>query len=180
MKHEQIIQPTYVNEYVQIGEKSKIWRFCNIYGTKEHPVIIGDNTQIGTSSEIKPNVKIGSNCRFQYGLFVPEGVTIDDFVFIGPRVTFTNDKYPDIEKTFNGKWICLQTRVESYVSIGAGVVILPGLRIGEYAQIGGGSIVTKDVEAYSIMLGNPARKFGDIRDEKFKKHYEKLLSRATR
>jgi len=175
MNPEQIVEPTYVNEHVQLGRCSRIWRFCNIYGTRDHPVIIGDNTQIGTGSEIKPNVKIGNNCRFQFGLFIPEQVTIDDFVFIGPRVTFTNDKYPDIAKTLSGIWTCLSTHIGHHVSIGAGVVILPGINVGEYVQIGGGSIVTKSIDPYSIVVGNPARKVGDIRDNKFRGYYEELL-----
>jgi acetyltransferase-like isoleucine patch superfamily enzyme len=172
----EIIQPSNVNEHVYIGKDSKIWRYCNVYGTKAEPVIIGDNVQIGGNSEIKPGVKIKNNCRIQYGLFAPEGITINENVFIGPRVTFTNDKYPDIVKTLKGTWDRLETIVDSYVSIGAGAVIIPGVKIGKYAQIGAGTIVTKNIDDYAIIAGNPGKKVGDIRDEKFKHIYKRLLN----
>lgn len=175
MNLEKIVLPSFVNEYVIIGEGSRIWRFCNIYGTKENPVKIGDNTQIGTGCEIKPNVFIGNNCRIQYGVFIPEQVKIEDYVFIGPRAAFTNDKYPDIVKTLNKTWIPKITNIKSYVTIGAGAIILPNITVEEYAQIGAGAIVTKKVNAFSIVQGNPAKKVGDIREDKFKEIYKEIL-----
>jgi len=77
----------------KIGHGVKVWHFCNIYGC-----VIGDNTQIGSFCEIKEKVKIGKNCRFQSYVFIPEGTVIGDYVFLGPRVTFTNDKYPSAVK----------------------------------------------------------------------------------
>ena len=173
-----IEKPTYVNKYVHMGVGSKIWRYCNIYGTEEAPVLIGDETQIGSYCEIKPGVDIGSHCRLQSGIFIPDGVTIDDFVFIGPNVTFTNDKYPDIVKTENKIWDIKKTTIDKYVSIGAGSVINPGLTIKNYAQIGSGAVVTKDVDPFAIVVGNPAKKIGDIR--KKTEHYDVLLQVAKK
>jgi acetyltransferase-like isoleucine patch superfamily enzyme len=170
-----LVYPTKVNQYVKIGDNSKIWSNCNIYGSEKFPVIIGNNVNIGSFTEIKPNTIIGNCCRIQYGCFIPEGVIIEDSVFIGPRVTFTNDKFPDIVKTHRGTWKSLETLVKSYSSIGAGVVILPGITIYQAAQIGAGSVITKNVDPYAIVAGNPAKKVGDIRDEKFKNIYSELL-----
>ena len=175
MTIDKIVQPTYVNEFVQIGEGSKIWRFCNVYGTKEHPVIIGDDTQIGSFCEIKPEVFIGNHCRLQSYVFIPEGVLIKDKIFIGPRVTFTNDRYPDIEKTLNGKWNKTYTTVSSGASIGAGVVVNPGAHIGKCAIIGSGAVLIKEVPDYAIVVGNPGRIIGDIRDRKYREQYKELL-----
>lgn len=170
-KLEQLMQPTMVNDFVKLGKDSKIWRNCNVYGTNEEPVIIGENTQIGHGSEIKPGVIIGDNCRFQYGLFVPEGISFGDYVFVGPRVTFTNDKYPDIAKTLYQTWSIIKTHVSSFASIGGGAIILPGANIGLAAQIGGGSVVTKPIPEYKIVVGNPAKIVGDIRDQKVRSRY---------
>lgn len=167
---------TLLNDYVSIGKGSKIWHFCNIYGTQEHPVVIGQNTQIGSHSEIKPGVSIGSNCRFQNGVFIPEGTSIDDFVFIGPHVTFTNDKYPDIEKTLKCTWKLSPVHVESYASLGAGVIVLPGVRIGRAAQIGSGSVVARNIEPYAVVAGNPARQIGDVHDNKYRERYAELIA----
>ena len=162
-------------EHVHLGEYSKIWNNCNIYGTKEEPIIIGENTQIGANCEIKPGVHIGNNCRIQNGVFIPEGVTIDDYVFIGPHVVFTNDKYPTAVSAINGTWKRLESCVGEYTSIGANAVIMPGVEIREYCQIGAGAIVTKNVDIYSIVAGNPAKKIGDLRKKPYKKIFEELL-----
>jgi acetyltransferase-like isoleucine patch superfamily enzyme len=169
MKLEQIVQPTYVNEFVKLGKSSIIWRYCNVYGTKKENVIIGSNSQIGAYCEIKPGVKIGNYCRLQSGVFIPEGVTIKNEVFIGPHSVFLNDKYPDILKTLNKTWKQIDTLVESYVSIGGNATILPGANIGQYAQIGAGAVVTKPVPAYAIVVGNPAKIIGDVRDKRYKR-----------
>lgn len=153
---------------VKIGEDSKIWDFCNIYGTEKHPVIIGKNTQIGTYSEIKPGVIIGDNCRFQSYIFIPEGTKIGNYVFIGPGVKFANDKYPTAEKAINGEWTLEASVVEDHAVIGLGALIAPGIKIGEYAVVGLGSVVFKNVNPYTIIMGNPAQVIGDVRSERFR------------
>lgn len=111
---------------------------------------IGEDSTIHAPVWIGKDVHIGKACRVQAFSFIPEGAQIEDFVFIGPNVTFTNDKHPpsqEWQKTFVGMG----------ASIGAGTVILPGVTIGEFAVIGAGSVVTKDVPPKEMWFGNPAR-----------------------
>lgn len=154
-----------VREDVSIGRDSKIWHFCNLYGCK-----IGSNTQVGSYSEIKEGAELGDNCRLQSYVFIPEGTKIGDYVFIGPRVTFLNDKYPTAKKAINKTWNLEAIVIEDNVSIGGNSVILPGVRIGEGAVIGAGSVITKDVPKYKVVCGNPARVVGDVNDEKFREY----------
>lgn len=155
------------NKYVTIGNNTKIWNFCNIYGTKKEPVYIGDNTQIGSYVEIKPGVKIGRYCRIQAFVFIPERTVIGDYVFIGPRVTFTNEKYPTSKKAITKTSTIKPCQISSHVTIGAGAVIGPGIKIGKYAFIGMGAVVVKDVKDYQIVVGNPARTVGEVTDKKY-------------
>ncbi len=116
--------------------------------------IIGEDCKIHSHVWIGKNVKIGNNVKIQAFSFIPDGVTIEDNVFIGPRITFTNDKYPPS----GGKgWT--ETFVKSGASIGAGAVILPGITIGKNARVGAGAVVTKNVPDNEIVVGNPARIF---------------------
>jgi UDP-2-acetamido-3-amino-2,3-dideoxy-glucuronate N-acetyltransferase len=125
----------------------KIWDHCNIYGST-----LGNDVSVGFGSEIG-NAIIGDNVRIGAMSFICEGVTIENDVFIAPRVTFTNDKYPPSDKS---KW--QKTIVKQKASIGAGCVILCGVTIGEGAKIGAGSVVTKNVPAGELWIGSPARK----------------------
>jgi UDP-2-acetamido-3-amino-2,3-dideoxy-glucuronate N-acetyltransferase len=133
---------------VEVGEGTKISDHVNIYKCK-----IGRNCKIEAYVYIEGGVIIGDNCKIKPFVFLPTGVTIEDDVFIGPNVTFTNDKYPRAR----GEWKLLQTRVKRGVSIGANCTILPGLTIGEHALVGAGSVVTKDVPDHAVVSGNPAR-----------------------
>lgn len=153
---------TIIGEDVEIGEGSKIWHFCNLFGGK-----IGKNTQIGCFCEFKRGFEIGDDCRLQ-AYVVGEDVKIGNKVFIGPQVVFVDDKYPTAEKTIKGTFKKELVIVEDDVTIGGNCVILPGIKIGQGAVIGAGSVVTKDVPAYAVVYGNPARVVGDVRDEKYK------------
>jgi len=114
---------------------------------------IGKNCKVHSHVWIGNNVKIGDNCKIEAFCFIPDGVEIGHNVFLGPRVTFTNDKYPP---SFGKGW--LDTFVEDGVSIGAGAVILPGIRLDKGCRIGAGAVVTKNVPADEVWVGNPARK----------------------
>ena len=133
-----------------IGKNTKIWhrKHSNIHPKSK----IGANCRIHSHVWIGRNVAIGDNCKVQAFTFIPDGVTIEDKVFIGPRATFSNDKNPPS----HGKgWTT--TLVKSGAVIGAGAVILPGLTIGENAVIGAGAVVTKDVPPNVTVVGNPAK-----------------------
>ena len=111
---------------------------------------IGENCTIHAPVWIGNNVVIGNRVKIQAFAFIPDGVTIEDDVFIGPHVCFTNDKYPP-----SSNWS--KTLVRNGARVGAGAVILPGITIGEGATVGAGSVVTRDVEPLSTVVGNPAR-----------------------
>lgn len=136
----------------KIGENTKIWNFCNVYDCE-----IGSNTQIGSYCEIKPNAKIGDFCRIQSYVFISDETQIGSYVFIGPRVTFLNDKNPDVEKTLLRKWNLEAVIVEDYVTIGGGTVILPGVKIRKGSFIGAGSVLTKSTNENEMWYGNPAK-----------------------
>ncbi|MCK4347314.1 MAG: N-acetyltransferase, partial [Thermoplasmatales archaeon] len=100
----------------------------------------------------------GKNCKIRPFVFIPSDVKIGNEVFISPGVIFTNDKYPKVK----GEWKQLNTIVEDEVSIGAGAVVLPGVRIGRGAMVGAGAVVTKDVPSNAVVVGNPARVVGEV------------------
>lgn len=142
---------------VKLGRGVKIYDFVNLYGCE-----IGDNSKIGTFVEIQKGAKIGKNCKVSSHTFICEGVTVEDNVFIGHNVTFTNDFYPHATAE-NGQmqteddWVCVPTLVKKGASIGSGVTLLCGITVGEDAIVGAGSVVIKDVPANTIVVGNPAR-----------------------
>ena len=142
---------------VRVGENVRIFDFVNLY-----ECVIGDNSLIATFVEIQKGVVIGKNCKISSHSFICEGVTIEDNVFIGHGVMFTNDKRPravNPDGTMRGSedWTLIRTVVKSGASIGSNATILPGIVIGEYALIGAGAVVTKDVPAHSTVVGNPAQ-----------------------
>jgi len=147
-----------IEKDVQLGRDVKVYHpeLVNLYGCS-----IGDNTKIGAFVEIRSDVRIGANCKLQAFVFIPEGVTIEDEVFIGPHVCFTNDRYPratiDGHLTESGKdWQHETTLIKRGASIGANSTILCGITIGENAMIAAGSVVTRDVEPFALVKGNPA------------------------
>ena len=140
-----------------IGENTKIAQSADLY-----KCIIGKNCKISGFVYIEENVKIGNNCKIRPFSFIPTGVTLEDGVFIGPGVTFTNDKNPraiNSDGSLKGEedWTLEKTLVKKGASIGAGVTILCGITIGEYAVVGSGAIVTKDVPKRAVVIGNPAK-----------------------
>lgn len=133
-----------------IPENTNIWQFCVVLPQAR----IGSNCNICSHCFIENNVVIGNNVTIKCGVQLWDGVTLEDDVFIGSNVTFTNDRYP---RSRNEKWMLEKTVVRRGASIGAGAVILCGIEIGEKAMIGAGSVVTKNVPAGELWLGNPAR-----------------------
>ncbi len=131
-----------------IGEGTRVFDQVNLYKCK-----VGQNSKIDSYVYIEEGVIIGDNCKVRPFVFIPTGVTIEDNVFIGPNVTFTNDKYP----RSLGQWKLLPTTVKKGASIGANSVIVPGLTVGEGAMVGAGSVVTKNVPNHALVVGNPAK-----------------------
>lgn len=150
------VHPTaIVEEGARIGEGTRIWHFVHVRkGAK-----IGKNCNIGKGVYIDVNVEIGNNVKIQNFVSVYRGVKIEDDVFIGPHATFTNDLYP---RSFNENWELVPTLVKKGASIGANATIVCGITIGEYAMIGAGAVVTKDVPPFGLVYGNPARLRGFV------------------
>lgn len=139
-----------------IGENTSVWQFCVIL--KE--AVIGKNCNINCHVFIENDVKIGNNVTIKPGVQIWDGVTLEDNVFIGPNVTFTNDLMPR-SKVYPEKFE--RTLIRKGASIGANATIIAGNTIGENALIGAGSVVTKDIPANEIWIGNPAKFYKKIK-----------------
>jgi acetyltransferase-like isoleucine patch superfamily enzyme len=151
---------------VHLGKDVKIFQpeLVNLYGCR-----IGDETKIGAFVEIQKNAAVGSRCKISSHSFICEGVTIEDEVFIGHGVMFTNDRYPravneDGSLQTEADWDVSETRVKRRASIGSNVTIISGITVGQYALVGAGAVVTADVPDYAIVAGVPARVIGDVRE----------------
>lgn len=150
------VHPTaVVEDNTTIGEGTRIWHFAHVRrGAK-----IGKNCNIGKDVYIDVGVEIGNNVKIQNGVSVYHGVKVEDDVFLGPHMTFTNDLYP---RSFNQDWEVVSTLVKKGASIGAHATIVCGVTIGEYAMIGAGAVVTRDVPPFGLVYGNPARLTGFV------------------
>ena len=142
---------------VTLGRDVIIYNFVNLYGCE-----IGNGTKIGSFVEIQKGAFVGRNCKVSSHTFICEGVTIEDDVFIGHGVIFINDKYPQATNAEGSlqsaaDWKVVETIVGRGASVGSGATILCGVTIGEYAIVGAGAVVTRDVPAGTTVAGNPAR-----------------------
>ncbi len=149
-------QSSYVDEPSQIGVGTKIWHFSHVMPN----AIIGKRCIIGQNVVIGPNVKIGNNVKIQNNVSVYEGVKLEDDVFCGPSMVFTNVNTPRSGTPRNTSEHFLRTLVRRGASIGANATVVCGNTIGEFAFVGAGSVVTSDVPAYALVYGNPARLHG--------------------
>jgi acetyltransferase-like isoleucine patch superfamily enzyme len=147
---------------VKIGSKFKTGHYVLI----RENTFIGNNVVVGTLSVIDGNTKIGSNVSIQTGVYIPINTLIEDDVFIGPHAILTNDKYMINPQVYSKKPELKGPIIRKGSRIGAGAIILPGIEIGEYSIVGAGSVVTKNVPPYSVVVGNPARKIKDSREIK--------------
>jgi acetyltransferase-like isoleucine patch superfamily enzyme len=150
---------------VKLGKNVKLSKFINLYGCE-----VGDDTKIGAFVEIQKNARVGRRCKISSHTFVCEGVMIEDNVFIGHGVMFTNDPYPRAttpggELQTEQDWRVKNTFIRQGASIGSGATILPNITVGEHAIVGAGSVVTKDVAAHTIVAGNPAKWIRNIQSE---------------
>ncbi|MCH2046010.1 MAG: N-acetyltransferase [Saprospiraceae bacterium] len=142
---------------VRVGEGVKIYNFVNAYGCE-----LGEGTKVGSFVEIQRGAKIGKNCKISSHTFICEGVTIEDGVFVGHNVSFINDMYPrainpDGSMQTDDDWELVHTHVGKGVSIGTSVTILGGVKIGDFAMLGAGAVITKDVPSKAVVVGNPAK-----------------------
>lgn len=166
-----IHESSYVDENVIVGEGTKIWHFCHIQSGAK----IGENCILGQNVNISNNVKIGNGVKIQNNVSVYEGVELGDYVFCGPSCVFTNDLTPRA-KYPKGQQLYKQTFIEHDVTLGANCTILCGHTIGAFAMIAAGSVVTRDVKPYALMVGAPAKQIGwvcicgQILDDNFKCH----------
>ena len=144
-----------VSPAAQIGAGTKIWNHAQV----REGARIGEGRVISKNVYIDANVKVGSRVKIQNNVNVYHGVTVEDDVFLGPSMTFTNDRFP---RAFSEDWEVAPTLVGHGASIGANATIRCGVTIGEYAMVGAGSVVTRDVPAYALVAGNPARQIGSV------------------
>jgi acetyltransferase-like isoleucine patch superfamily enzyme len=145
------IHPTAnVSNKASIGAGTKVW--INVQVREDSH--IGSGCILSKDVYIDHSVHIGDRCKIQNSVSVYHGVEIGDEVFVGPNVAFTNDRVP---RAFNADWKITPTRIESGASIGANATIICGITIGEYAMVAAGSVVTKDVPPFTLVMGNPAR-----------------------
>ncbi len=146
-------ESSYVDENVEIGDGTKVWHFSHIQGGST----IGKKCSIGQNVNIGNNVKIGNFVKIQNNVSVYEGVELEDYVFCGPSMVFTNILNPRSEFPQRGTEFYLKTLVKKSASLGANSTIVCGNKIGKYAFVGAGAVVTKDVPDYALATGNPAR-----------------------
>jgi UDP-2-acetamido-3-amino-2,3-dideoxy-glucuronate N-acetyltransferase len=144
---------SFIDEECEIGSKTKIWHFCHV----QRGARIGESCVLGQNVNIASQVKIGNFVKIQNNVSVYEGVELEDFVFCGPSAVFTNVVNPRSEFPQKGRVHYHRTLVRRGATIGANATVVCGITIGEYAFIGAGAVVTKDVPDYALVLGNPAR-----------------------
>ena len=143
-----------IDEGAQIGEGTRIWHFCHVMPDS----VIGENCSLGQNVMVAPKVVLGNNVKVQNNVSIYSGVTCEDDVFLGPSCVFTNVINPRSAVVRRGEY--LSTMVKKGASIGANATIVCGNTIGEFAFIGAGSVVTKEVAAYALLIGNPAKQVG--------------------
>ena len=147
-------ESSFIDSDVIIGEKTKIWHFSHILANS----IIGQNCSFGQNCVVGPNVRVGNGVKVQNNVSIYEGVEIEDDVFLGPSMVFTNVINP--RAFIIRKEEFKKTLLNKGCSIGANATIVCGVTIGEYALIGSGAVINRDVKPYALMVGVPARQIG--------------------
>ena len=149
-------ESSYIDEPSQIGKGTQIWHFSHIMPN----VVIGENCRIGQNVVVGSNVRIGNRVKIQNNVSVYEGVILEDEVFCGPSMVFTNVRTPRSAYSRNQSKDFAPTLIKKGASIGANATIVCGVTLGEHAFVSAGSVVTKDIPDYALVRGNPARIHG--------------------
>ena len=147
-------ESSYVDEGAQLGRGTKVWHFCHVMPD----VVIGERCNLGQNVVVMNRVRIGNNVKIQNNVSVYEGVVLEDDVFCGPSMVFTNVMNPRSHVSRKDEF--RQTLVQRGTSIGANATVVCGVTLGEYSFVGAGAVVTKDVQAYALVVGVPARRVG--------------------
>ena len=147
-------ESSYVDEPCQIGAGTKIWHFSHVMANS----VIGPRCNIGQNVVISPGVRLGEGCKIQNNVSLYTGVILEDFVFCGPSMVFTNVVNPRSEVARKDEY--RTTLVKRGASIGANATVVCGITIGQYAFVGAGAVVTRDVPDFALVIGNPARRSG--------------------
>jgi acetyltransferase-like isoleucine patch superfamily enzyme len=156
MSEKPVIHPTaIIDSTAVVGSGTKVWVNVQIRENAR----VGENCILSKDVYIDREVTIGSRCKIQNSVSVYRGVVIEDEVFIGPNACFSNDRLP---RAFSTNWEIIPTLVRRGASIGANATIICGVTIGEYAMVAAGAVVTRDVEAHALVMGNPARCVGHV------------------
>ena len=151
-KHES----AFIDDNVEIGEGTKIWHFCHI----QSGTVIGKKCVFGQNVNVGNNVRVGNYCKVQNNVSIYEGVELEDYVFCGPSMVFTNILDPKCKYPQVGAQYYIKTLVKEGASIGANATIVCGNTLGKHCLIGAGSVVTKDVPDYALVVGNPGKIIG--------------------
>lgn len=150
------VHPTaIVSNDTKIGDGTKVWMNAQV----REKVQIGKDCIISKDTYLDKEVIIGNNCKIQNSVSIYHGVIIEDDVFVGPNACFTNDKVP---RAFDPNWKITPTLIKKGSSIGANSTIVCGITLGEYCMVAAGSVVTKDIEPYSLVMGNPAKHYSYV------------------
>jgi UDP-2-acetamido-3-amino-2,3-dideoxy-glucuronate N-acetyltransferase len=147
-------ESSYVDEGAVVGAGTRIWHFCHVMPG----AVIGERCNIGQNCVIMPGTKLGANCKLQNNVSIYEGVELEDDVFCGPSMVFTNVQTPRSHVDRRGAYV--RTLVKRGASIGANATVVCGHTLGRYSFVGAGAVVTRDVKDHALVVGNPARQVG--------------------
>ncbi len=149
-----IHESAYVDEGATVGAGTRIWHFCHVMPG----AVIGERCNIGQNCVLMPGTKLGANCKLQNNVSVYEGVELEDDVFCGPSMVFTNVQTPRSHVNRRGEYV--RTLVKQGASIGANATVVCGHTLGRFSFVGAGAVVTRDVKDHALVVGNPARQIG--------------------
>lgn len=159
-----MIHATALVETDHLGDSTNVWAYAHVMSG----AVVGNNCNLGDHVFVEGGATIHDNVTIKNNVCIWDGVTIEDGVFVGPSVTFTNDRFPRSPRLPQAKskyadesWLC-RTVVRHGVSIGAAATICPGVELGQFSMIGAGAVVTKDVAPFSLVVGSPAKKIADV------------------